>query len=139
MTATKTSAPTKAAKPTTATATASPEGWPERRKMRLHLNDDGIAMLAETLRAALDLAPGDEVELTTGNGQATLRKVPPPATPEEATAAVAALRGLLRDYFKDWGDINQFIEEERHGWVDRQERQEAALNPPQERSEPSKR
>jgi AbrB family looped-hinge helix DNA binding protein len=66
--------------------------------------------LPPDLRRQLAIAPGDAVEIVVEGQQATLRKATEPAPP---------LKGLLRDYFTDWDDINRFIQEERSGWEER--------------------
>jgi hypothetical protein len=55
-----------------------------------------------------------------------------PARNEEEDAL--PLRGLLRDYFRDGEEINQFIAEERQGW----ERRERLLDELWERAERQK-
>jgi bifunctional DNA-binding transcriptional regulator/antitoxin component of YhaV-PrlF toxin-antitoxin module len=70
-----------------------------------------ITLPAELCRQ-LGIATGDSVEITLQGQQAMLR----PAHAEP----VPPLKGLLRDYFTDWDDINRFVQEERQGWEERE-------------------
>ena len=71
----------------------------------------GITLPAE-LRRHMDIEAGDTVEIVWHEWGATLHKV--------RTAPVPELMGLLSDYFTDWEDVQQFIEEERSGWEERE-------------------
>ncbi|MGH2558753.1 MAG: AbrB/MazE/SpoVT family DNA-binding domain-containing protein [Thermomicrobiales bacterium] len=62
----------------------------------------------------LNIETGDVVELELIGEQAVVRRAPEKPIPPA--------RGLLRGYFKDWEDINRFVQEERQAWVDREER-----------------
>jgi bifunctional DNA-binding transcriptional regulator/antitoxin component of YhaV-PrlF toxin-antitoxin module len=68
--------------------------------------------LPAVLCRQLDIATGDTVEIRLVGEQAFLRRAEDEPTPPA--------RGLLRDYFRDWEDINRFVQEERQGWQDRE-------------------
>ncbi len=72
-----------------------------------------ITLPAELCRQ-LGITTGDSVEITLQGQQAMLR----PAHAEP----VPPLKGLLSDYFTDREDIQRFIEEERRGWAERDEK-----------------
>ena len=73
---------------------------------------DDIALPTE-LGEALGIAAGDTVEVRILDNQLIVRRVENETLPSP--------RGLLRDYFSDWDDINRFIEGERNGWEERDE------------------
>jgi hypothetical protein len=64
----------------------------------------------------MDIATGDTVEIRLAGEQAFLRRA--------GGVGWSSARGLLRDYFRDWEDINRFVQEERQAWQER----EAALD-----------
>ncbi|MEA2585020.1 MAG: hypothetical protein QOF33_3105 [Thermomicrobiales bacterium] len=72
--------------------------------------------LPSALCRQMDIAIGDTVEIRLAGEQAFLRRAEDQPTPPA--------RGLLRDYFRDWEDINRFVQEERQAWQER----EAALD-----------
>jgi bifunctional DNA-binding transcriptional regulator/antitoxin component of YhaV-PrlF toxin-antitoxin module len=75
-------------------------------------SEPNIALPAE-LGDALGIATGDTVDVRViGHRLILQRSESPPAPPP---------RGLLREYFSSWEDINRFIEEERGGWEERDE------------------
>ena len=100
------------------TATIAPT-TPKTFRVRV-TNRNTITLPAE-LREHLGIAAGDTVELVLNNGWTFWHKASDnstaPPTPEET---IPPLKGLLSDYFKDWDDINQFIQEERHGGEERE-------------------
>ncbi|MBA2276406.1 MAG: AbrB/MazE/SpoVT family DNA-binding domain-containing protein [Chloroflexia bacterium] len=85
-----------------------------------------ITLPAE-LRRHLGIENGDTIELELDGDHAVLRK--PVEDP------VAALEGILSDYFEDHEDVQRFLEEERSGWEER----EAQLEAQWDRAERSRR
>jgi bifunctional DNA-binding transcriptional regulator/antitoxin component of YhaV-PrlF toxin-antitoxin module len=83
---------------------------------------------AITLPAALcrqlDISTGDTVEIRLVGEQAFLRRAEDQPVPPA--------RGLLRDYFADWDDINRFVQEERQGWRDREALLDRTARPSEE-------
>lgn len=91
-------------------ATEEPQPTPART-FRTTVTERHTIELPDDLRRQLAINPGDAVEIVVDGDLVQLRKaVDDPAR---------ALRGLLRDYFTDWDDINRFVHEERANWDDR--------------------
>jgi bifunctional DNA-binding transcriptional regulator/antitoxin component of YhaV-PrlF toxin-antitoxin module len=67
--------------------------------------------LPEELGRALGITTRDTVEVHVIGNQVILQR--------SSAESASSPRGLLRDYFSDWEEINRFIEEERGGWEDR--------------------
>ena len=81
------------------------------------ISPSGALLLPTALCRELGLESDDEVVLTVeAEGRISVREA------DGEQVANAPLRGLLRDYFKDREDIQRFIEEERQGWAEREER-----------------
>ena len=93
------------------------------KTFRVRLTNRNTITLPADLREQLGIAAGDTVELVLNNGWTFWHKAsndtPAPPTPEET---VPPLEGLLSDYFTDRDDVQQFIEEERRAWEEREER-----------------
>jgi bifunctional DNA-binding transcriptional regulator/antitoxin component of YhaV-PrlF toxin-antitoxin module len=80
--------------------------------------------LPSALCRRLEIATGDTVEIRLVGEQAFLRRAEDEPVPPA--------RGLLRDYFRDWEDINRFVQEERQGWPDREEQLNRMAMPTEE-------
>lgn len=72
-----------------------------------------ITLPAEICRA-LDIQVGDYLELEVKDDAVTLQPVP--------SVPIAELRGILKSYFPNSESIRTFLEEERSGWDERDER-----------------
>jgi bifunctional DNA-binding transcriptional regulator/antitoxin component of YhaV-PrlF toxin-antitoxin module len=77
--------------------------------------------LPSELCRQLEIGTGDSVEIRLIGDQAFLRRV----VDDEP---IPPARGLLRDYFRDWEDINRFVQEERQGWDDREKLLDQLMN-----------
>jgi bifunctional DNA-binding transcriptional regulator/antitoxin component of YhaV-PrlF toxin-antitoxin module len=77
-----------------------------------------ITLPAELCRQ-LGIEVGDSVEIRQTAGRATMRRVPSDGAPPAPPA-----RGILREEFEDWEDIQQFVAEERAAWGDDPESKE---------------
>jgi bifunctional DNA-binding transcriptional regulator/antitoxin component of YhaV-PrlF toxin-antitoxin module len=71
-----------------------------------------ITLPAELCRA-LDIQVGDTVEIQLQDDHAALRREAPRETP--------SARGILGGYFSSLDEIDQYVEEERRGWDDRED------------------
>lgn len=85
-----------------------------RTVFHLEITDDHALVLPPELRAQMGVEAGDIVAVSVlGNG-GFLHKVPRERLAQPVvTEPVPALKGLLRDYFTDWDDVNRFVQEER--------------------------
>jgi AbrB family looped-hinge helix DNA binding protein len=83
-----------------------------------------ITLPAELCRE-LGIEVGDSVEIRRTGGRVTLRRVL-----DDDNESVPPARGILREEFKDWNDIQQFVAEERASWND-----DPANDEPPERSD----
>ena len=84
------------------------------RKFRTTVTEHHTIEFPVDLRRQLEISPGDAVECVVEGSLVQLRKV--------VDDPALALRGLLRNDFTDWDDINRFVQEERAGWGDRPHR-----------------
>lgn len=89
-------------------------------KLRTDANGDAVYRAKVTGRhaitlpsevcEALNISTGDHVEIRLNGKQASLAPV----------TTVPSARGLLKGCFRDWEEINRFIQEERAGWEERE-------------------
>jgi len=111
---------------TPAAVEAAPAGDPGAFPVfHLPVGEDGAVVLPPDLRRLLRLEAGDTLAVSVSGGSAfvtrtTRRKTAAPGDDREPRP----LAGLLAGYFKDWDDINRFVQEERAGWEERLERLE---------------
>lgn len=62
----------------------------------------------------LDIQVGDYIELEVEGNKVIMRPLPP--------MPISSLRGILKQYFPNSESIREFLEEERSGWDEREER-----------------
>ena len=86
----------------------------ERSTFRAKVTGRHAVTLPAELCHRLDIDVGDSVEFEVADGYATLRRV--------QLDPVTEARGILRGYFSSWEDVNRFVEEERRGWEEREQR-----------------
>jgi AbrB family looped-hinge helix DNA binding protein len=101
---------------------------PPEETFRAKVTGRHAVTLPTELRRQLGIETGDIVEFQIQGDQALVRRVP--------ERSFLALKGVLRDYFRDNDDIVRFVREERDGWEgpDLREEQPARQNPPVNRS-----
>lgn len=89
----------------------------------LEITDEHAIIPPPELRERLGVGPVDVLAVSIVGNQARVHKT----TKADASRPVVGdraphLKGLLRDFFKDREDIQQFIEEERRGWEEREKK-----------------
>lgn len=95
---------------------------PTQETFRAKVSGRHAITLPVALRERLGIADGDTVELTVRGDEAWLRRVADESEPAEETDEAPPLIGILADYFTDREDVQRFLDEERSGWTEREER-----------------
>ena len=90
-----------------------PQQATDRKIYRAKVTGRHAITLPAELCRQLGIEVGDSVEIRQTGGRVTLRR----AT-DEYDKTIPPARGILREEFKDWNDIQQFIAEERAAWGD---------------------
>ncbi len=87
----------------------------------LEVTDEHTIVLPPDLRERLGVEAGDVLAISVVGGQGRVYKTTrADAARPVVTQPVPDAKGLLADYFKDWDDINRFVQEERRGWEERE-------------------
>ena len=93
------------------------------KTFRVRVTNRNTITLPAELREHLGIEAGDTIDLVLNNGWTFWYKPSNDAdTPPAPEETIPPLEGLLSDYFTDREDVQQFLEEERRAWEEREER-----------------
>ncbi len=101
-----------------------PETTPTSKIYRAKVTGRHAITLPAELCRRLGIEVGDYVEIQRSGGRVTLRRVSSADAP-----IIPPARGILRDEFKDWDDIQRFVAEERMAWGDDPENEPQVRDP----------